>query len=179
MPLLEIVTRCYKRPALLRHNRASVERQTCADWSQTMLVDEVGRGVGWAYDQLAAFTPTGAWVWLLDDDDLCLDADLVRDVGTLAAEFNPDVIMVKMDHGNGAILPDKFTWGRTPQLGHIGVSGYIVKREVWLDFRHAFTPGHHASDFDFIAAIFASDPEVYWHNTVASRVQQIGKGLPE
>lgn len=178
MAFLEVVTRCYKRPAMLRHNRASLARQTCGDWSQTMLVDEVGRGVAWAYEQLATFTPTGDYVWILDDDDLCLDDDLVKDLKTIVHWVPFDVVMLKMDHG-GWILPDKFTWERAPQLAHIGVSAFVVSRATWLAHRHVFAPGRYESDFDFISAVFAANPGVFWHDTIASQVQRVSKGAPE
>lgn len=179
MALLEVVTRCYKRPQMLRHNRASLERQTCPDWTQTMLVDDEGRGIAWAYAQLAEFEPKGAYVWILDDDDLCIDADLVRDLQAIAATFAPDVVMLRMDHGNGAILPDKFHWERTPARGYIGVSAFIVSRAMWMAHRHTFAPGHYSSDCDFISAVYAATDSVYWHNSIASRCQRVSKGLPE
>jgi len=179
MAFLEVVTRCYKRPQMLRHNRASLERQTCGDWTQTMLPDEEGRGIAWAYAQLAEFTPSGEYVWLLDDDDLCIDAELVSDLKTIASWVAFDVIILKMDHGNGQILPDKFHWERKPEQGHIGASAFVVSRATWMAHRHTFAPGRYESDFDFIRAVYAATDGVFWHDTIASRCQRISKGLPE
>lgn len=179
MAFLEVVTRTYKRPQMLRHNRASLERQTCADWQQTMLPDEEGRGIAWAYAQLATFEPTGEYVWILDDDDLCIDAELVADLKTITEEFTPDVIILKMDHGNGQILPDEAHWQRAPQQGYIGASAFVVSRATWLEHRWRFAPGRYESDYDFIRAVYAAESDIYWHNTIASRCQRISKGLPE
>jgi hypothetical protein len=71
---LEVLTRCYRRPGLLAANQASLRAQTCADWTQTLLVDEEGRGIAWSYVNMAGYAPhlVGEYVWILDDDDLCV-----------------------------------------------------------------------------------------------------------
>jgi hypothetical protein len=67
--LLEIVTRHIQgRPAMLAANMASVKAlaKGAPDLvKQTILLDEVGRGVSWANAQLAEFEPVGDYVWLL------------------------------------------------------------------------------------------------------------------
>ena len=55
----------------------------------------------------------------------------------------------------------------------------IVRREVWMAQRAAFAPGHYASDYDFIAAVWKSTPRVVWHDVVASRVQRVSHGAVE
>ena len=70
---LEIVTRCFRRPTLLQKNIEALAAQTCDDWEQTFLIDDIGRGVNWANESLAGYAPhlTGQYIWLLDDDDIC------------------------------------------------------------------------------------------------------------
>lgn len=181
MAFLEVVTRVYKRPTLLAANQASLDGQSDGDWEQTLLTDAVGRGVGWSYEQLATYAPqlTGDYIWLLDDDDLCVYPDLVAELKAIAAQHDPDVVFVRMDHGERGVLPtDKF-WGRPPFQGCIGCSAYIVRRAVWQQHANAFCPGHYASDFDFIQAIWQDRPRVAWWDIVASRVQRISYGRPE
>lgn len=179
MAFLEVVTRAYRRPQMLRHNRASLERQTCGDWTQTILIDDVGRGIAWAYAQLATFEPSGEYLWILDDDDLCLDADLVADLKDITSWIAFDVIMLKMDHGNGHILPDDAHWERPPAQGYIGASAFVVSRATWMGHRHVFAPGRYESDYDFIRAVYAATEGVFWHDTIASKCQRVSKGLPE
>lgn len=178
MALLEVLTRCYRRPAMLRHNRASLERQSSHDWKQTMMIDTVGIGIAATYERLATYEPGGDYVWLLDDDDLCVYEDLVADLYDIAYAHDPAVVMVKMDR-DGFVLPDKFTWHKPPQLGHICVSCFIVKRAIWMRHRKAFTPGDYSSDYNFIASIFERDYDIYWLDCVASKCQKVSKGLPE
>jgi len=179
MALLEILTRTYRRPTLLAANRAALQRQTNTDWTQTLLVDSEGIGIAATYEQLAAYEPSGEWIWCLDDDDICIYDDLVKDLAELDSWVDFDVVMVKMNH-SGNILPDKFTWQKSPELGHIGVSAFIVKRKVWMAHRQAFVPGEHHSDFNFINDVYAADPDVWWHDVVVSATQDGAHGgLPE
>lgn len=180
-PFLEVVTRCYKRPAMLRRNQAGLQAQTCADWKQTLLVDGIGRGIEWASENLGMYGPmlVGRYIWLLDDDDECICPTLVTELKEIAEAHNPDVIMLKMDHGPLGILPRPVDWGQGVTLGGVGCSAFVVRREVWQAHATAWLPGAYHSDFNFIAAIFASQPLVYWHDRVASRVQRISQGQPE
>jgi len=192
MALVEVVTRTYRRPGLLQRNIASLMRQSDDDWQQVFLVDTVGLGVGASYQRMAHHQPLGEWVWVLDDDDECIHPGLVADVRRIAGE-GPEVrvIMVRMDHGGGlGILPDDLVWGKAPILGHVGVSSYIVRRDVWMWHAHAFGSGRYASDFDFIAAVFDAEaqgrrgaqregPFVVWHDVVASKCMVRGQGRSE
>lgn len=180
-PFLEILTRCYRRPAMLAANMASVERLG-VDVEHTLMPDLVGRGIGWASEQLAtrAGGLRGEYIWILDDDDKCIRATLVEELQAIVAERDPDVIMLRMDHGPLGVLPDDDVWGKQPVCGRIGVSAYVVRREVFQKHAGAWRPGHYASDFDFINAIFG-DPaaSICWHDVVASQVQRISQGRPE
>lgn len=173
-PFLEIVTRCYQRLVMRERNIASVKAMA-GDVYHAMIFDRVGRGIGASYAALAQYEPYGQWVWVLDDDDECIYPALAADISRIAAECNPDVVMLRMDHGNGGILPDKFHWQKPPEMGYIGVSAFVVTRAVWLAHRGAFASARYQSDFDFINAVFAADLEAYWHDITASRVQRANK----
>lgn len=181
MAFLEILTRCYKRPKMLHHNRASLVAQTCGDWTQTLLVDEVGHGVPAAQERLAHYAPqlTGEYIWILDDDDMCTRRTLVDELRTIAKTHQPDVIMLRMNHLERGILPDDDAWQKPPQCSRIGCSAYVVRRDVWRRFANAFLPGEYASDFKFIAAIFAARPNVFWHDVIASQCQRVSLGRAE
>jgi hypothetical protein len=181
MAFLQVLTRCYRRPRLLWSNIRSLEAQTDSDWQQTFLVDGEGRGVGAAQAALANYAPyvTGEWIFILDDDDKCIYADLVKDLKEIASWIDFDVVMLRMDHGNGRILPDDAHWQHPPQLSYIGCSAYIVKRQLWQRYAPVFGGAEYTSDFDFINAIFSSDPDVWWHDVIASQVQRVSMGLPE
>lgn len=182
MPFLEVLTRCYKRPRMLARNRASLEAQTENDWVQTLLVDRNGDGVGAAQERIGNYAPNlvGDYIWILDDDDECAWPEMVSTLKVIVAEHDPDVIMLRMDHGERGVLPGDFDWQKPPTVGRIGCSAYVVRRAVWRRHAGQWFPGRYQSDFDFIAAVYA-DPlvSVYWHDVIASRVQWIGLGRPE
>ena len=191
MPFLEVLTRVYKRPQLLAVNMESLRAQTDGDWAQTYLRDDVGRGINWSHENMAAHAPhlVGEWIWILDDDDMCTCPTLVADLKSIVAERAPDVIMVKMDHGK-AVLPDAESWGDGPVYGHIGVSAYIVRRSLWQAHAGALVPGWYGSDYSLINSIFGNNPamalapwikqpRIYWHDCIASRVQVQSFGKAE
>jgi hypothetical protein len=164
---------------MLTRNLASMAAQTCDDWEQMLLVDTQGVGVPLAQRVLAEQGRylAGDYVWVLDDDDECVRPTLVAELAGIAHDHKPDVVMVKMQR-NGADLPEPDYWGQTPVVGHITCSGYIVRRELWRACADAWGE-RYTGDYDFIAAVFEQDPEVYWHDVVASAVQRISHGEPE
>ena len=181
MPFLEVLTRCYKRPLMLAVNQASLAAQTCDDWTQTLLIDDIGRGIPWATERMAAYAPqlVGDYIWILDDDDTCIMPDFVAGLRYIADDSNPDVIFVRMDHGSGRILPDR-CWGHAPQCGEIGASAFVVRRAIWQAHAGAMVPGKYTSDFSFIDSIYQSFPlVVYWWDVVASKVQKQSLGEAE
>lgn len=181
MPLLEVLTRCYQRPRMLAANMASLAAQTSRDYQQCLLVDKEGYGIAGAQQRLAAQAPhlVGDYIWILDDDDVCIHPTLVAELHQFAVLESPDVVMVRMDHGDYGILPGPKHWGKRPVRTGIGCSAYIVERHVWQWHAAMFESGKYDADFDFIDAIWESKPRVIWHDVIASRVQRISRGAPE
>lgn len=179
--LLEVVTRCYKRPDMLAANVASLQALLSPDWTQTLLVDDVGIGVPAANARLAAFVPHGDYVWVLDDDDLCVDRRLTVDLQRIVTVCGyPPAVIVRMDHGLLGILPDDDHWGQEPVSGRIGVSAMLTRRDVWKNCRAAWGGFLYAADFNFIHRVWCEHADhIVWHDTIASRVQRISKGAPE
>jgi hypothetical protein len=178
-PFLEVVTRTYRREAMLAVNQAVLRLQSDGDFVQTVLADDVGRGIGWAQEQLAEHAPrlAGRYVWILDDDDLCVHRTLVAELKAIVAEHDPDVIMLRMDHGPLGVLPNG-TWGQGVAQGHQGCSSYVVRREVFQAHAGAWRSARYESDYDFISAVWQSGPSVLWYDCIASAIQRISKGEP-
>src|SRR5262245_33261596 len=114
---------------MLAANIASLKRQIDPDFEQIFLVDEVGYGIGESYRRMAQLGDEihGIYVFCLDDDDMLVSDWLIADLKAIAKAHDPDVIMVKMDHGRRGILPDEGFWQRRPEISHIGCSAYVVK----------------------------------------------------
>ena len=181
MPFLEVITRTFGgRPTMLAANQASLQAQTDGDWVQTLLMDRERRGIAWATENLGRYAPrlVGDYVWLLDDDDLCILPTFVAGLREIAVLNAPDVVFVRMDHGGGRILPSA-RWGKSPRLSEIGVSAFVVRRAVWQAHAGAWTPGEYISDFKFIHSIWQSRPITYWWDVVASRCIRQSEGKAE
>ncbi len=180
-PLLEVLTRTNRRPTLLSLNQASLAAQTADSWVQTLLPDEQSRGIAWSFGNMVAHADNliGQYIWILDDDDVCIRPTLVAEIATIVKSQTPDVIMVRMDHGPQLGILPRDRWGLRPIEGEIGVSAYIVRRAVWQQHAAALTTGRYASDYDFIAALWDSGASVYWHDVIASRALQLGHGTTE
>ena len=180
-PFLEVLTRTFQRPHLLAANQASLQAQTSPDWHQTVLVDDVGIGMDAAQARLAEHAPQliGEWIWILDDDDICIRPQLVEELHTLVVLYAPDVIMLRMDHGPLGVLPDDKHWGKRPVRGQIGCSAFVVVRQVWQWHASWWRVGGYEADYAFINSVWEEKPRIVWHDVIASRVQRISKGAPE
>lgn len=178
--MLEIVTRhLYSRPGLLRRNQASTARLIGGGWIQTILVDDVGRGVAWANAQMRTFEPTGDYVWLLDDDDECILPTFAADLNWLADRYRPGIVLVCMDHGPGlGILPDKSRFGQDIGEGEIGCSGFVTRSDVWMQYRHAWGE-RYAGDFDFFHAMQRAGVSMCYWGALASKISRRSIGSAE
>lgn len=180
---LEVLTRHYaKRPTSLERNQASLDAQTDDDWQQTLLIDDVGRGVAWANRQLGIYAPQveGDYVWVLDDDDVCTRPTLVSELKAIVAAHQPDVIMLRGDCGNYGVLPPDTLWGKPPEFTCVCMSGFVVRRSVFQAFADAW-PNTQGGDYAFISKVYAAtEPgRIFWHDVTAMRIQYKGGGRAE
>ena len=181
MPFLEILTRTFGgRPRMFAAQQASLAAQTDHDFVHTVLMDGKRRGLEWATENMGAYAPqlVGDYVWVLDDDDLCILPTFVAGLKEIATLNAPDVIFVRMDHGGGRILPSA-RWGKPPRCGEIGCSAFVVCRALWQACAGAWSPGRYTSDFNFINAVWQTRPVTYWWDVMASRVQVQSIGQSE
>jgi len=178
---LEVLTRTFGgRPTMLQANMASLQAQTDQDYKHTFLMDWERRGIEWATEQFTVHAPylDAEYVWILDDDDYCILPTFVAGLKEIAVLNAPDVIFVRMDHGYGRILPSA-RWGKSPRVSEIGMSAFVVRREVWQAHAGAWTPGKYTSDFEFINSVWQSRPATYWWDVVASRCHRQSVGVAE
>lgn len=142
LPLLDIVTRHLPaRAAELRRQQASLTFPL-GDWVQTLLVDPYGAGVPRSHVWLRTYEPRGRFVWVLDDDDVCLVPNLLDLIDQTAT-----VTIGRMQYWRG-IAPDPETWRRMVEAApapahaamrrfpeHISPQCLIMTREHWLAHR--------------------------------------------
>ncbi len=177
---LQVLTRhLATRPNSLIRCQDSLREQTYGQWGQTVLTDSVGRGVEWANRNLAHYAPqlTGDYIWILDDDDICIYPEFVEKLQFQCAD-NPDVVMVKGWYAGYDILPDGDYWEQRPVLNHVGSSNFVVRRDVWQKHADAW-PNTLAGDYAFINAVFESEPYVKWWDRIVMRAIKKGNGQSE
>lgn len=178
--LLSIITRTFNgRPAGMRRLVKSLAAQTSQDFEHILLVDDKRRGVEWANANIKRVTPDvhGDYVMILDDDDYLIDSDFVR-LLSAQVEGSPEVVVIKMDMGNGLFLPADADWGRRPIHSRIAVSSHVTRRDVFIE--HAPDFGlKYDGDFDYIDAVWKCGHEFKWWNRVVSKVGEVSHGKSE
>ena len=162
----------------MARNMASLRALVDRDWTQRIIIDTERRGVAWAVGNLATVEAAGSWVWVLDDDDLCTEPDLIGLVKAVAAAADPDVIAVKVRHGDFGILPPAGRWRRAPVCGQIGPSNAIVRADVWNRYRHGWAP-EYAGDYAFMATLWAADLRWAWLDRVVAEQPAALRGAGE
>jgi len=172
---LSIVTRCSPdRAELLLRNTRSVREQTDQGFEQIFI-----EGAANLYDanlSLAAAGDVlaGRYVYILDDDDYLCDPDFVAEAKGVAAEEDPDVIMVRMrrlHYFEGEILPDEENWRGPPVLGKVGSPCFLVKREIWQEHIAEFGRPI-CGDFYFIRKLWESGYSFHWLDRVVTEVDR-------
>jgi len=185
MAFLTVVTRCYKRPEMLKVNKASLASQTDKDWEQIFLVDEVGRGTYWANQSFYRnrHLVHGNYVFILDDDDCLVYDDFVSDLKEIAAASNAAAILVKA-FAAGRTLPTDLVWEveKYPVVGNIGSGNFVVRLDYWQRHIRAFGQPT-AGDYSFICDVFddvkSNNDNIYWFDKVVMRAQEVSYGRPE
>lgn len=179
IPFLEVLTRTFgQRPMCLSRCRESLDLLRDPDWVQRLIVDDGARGVAWANRNLSTVEARGRWVWLLDDDDLCSDAELIAHLRGVVAAEKPDVVAVRVYHGRWGMLPPCDLWGQGPVHGKIGPSNVIVRQEVWNRYRDAW-PADYAGDYHFISALWGGGLRWSYLPIIAAYQPAQNYGKPE
>ena len=188
---LSIITRCCRRPDLLKQNIQSVENQTSDKWEQLFLVDPTGNHkedpILWANKQFLKAAPfiKGDYVYPLDDDGVMVDQQVFEKVLD-ACHDAPDVVLVKivtpyydgelrqwpqpelwdLDWENGA-RPDKWAG-----------NGYNVytKADIWR--KHLSHYHHHAGgDWHYITSLIKADLYIKRVDIISARSTMRGHGV--
>lgn len=188
LPLLDVVTRHYatpRRAALLEQQRASLAF-TSSDWVQTLLVDPHGRGVGASHERLRTYEPYGRCVWVLDDDDLCLEPNLLE-----LLDESADLQIFKMRYGNREkIIPDPITWERGAAAApfpthaarrrfpsHISSQCVVFSRDYWLVCRQLWADTYDG-DRQFLGAAYDYATRVVWTDRIIAALTHHNRGTP-
>lgn len=179
MTAITFYTPTYKRPRLLAQCRESVALQSDRDSQHLVIVDEVGLGI----DGMFAAIPThtgeiaGDYVYVLQDDDVLADRDVVAEFKRFVHEHDePPVVIVRNDKAQYGVQPT--LWQQEPRLGCIDLGSYIVRADVFRAHADQFGRAY-SGDFPFIHYLWSAGYEFAWWDRMFAVAQQIGLGRPE
>lgn len=177
-PLITFYTPTYRRPRALESNIAVVRAQSVARAEHVIVPDLIGVGIAGMFQAIADNLDklNGKYVYIYQDDDLIYRDDAVEEFGRFVrAQGFPAVVICKNIKG-GRLLPDR--WGQAPELGHIDLGSYIVRRDVFNQYAHRFG-ARYEGDFDFIRALWEDGVPFSWWDFVFCEATQVGKGRAE
>ena len=179
MAFLSIYTPTYKRPKALSVCVESIANQTHPQLIQHVIIpDDIGIGIDGVYNAVPkhAEKVKGEYVLFLSDDDLLCDVTFVRKLYNFV-EVNdyPEVIIIKAVKA-GRTLPDK--WQAAPQCGHIDLSCFIVRSDIWKANADKWGK-RYEGDYDFIRSLWDQGYQFHWWDFTAVHAQRISRGQPE
>lgn len=193
-PFMTIVTRCCKRPQLLRQNIRSIMRQTCWDVEQIFAPDRVGfhpeGNLTWANNQYIAQIPRidGLYAYSKDDDVTVVSKHFVEEVRACAIQWNyPHLILVRSicvkDVHSGALHYLPLVWdhdwehGERPEKWSGHAANFVVRADFWTGKIGAYRDVPHGGDWHFgTAMIHEPGIRIVRCDVVASASMLRGRG---
>lgn len=174
------LTRCHpQRPNMQKVCFDSVKNQTCGDYQHFLLQgamrepDEhtIGDGRFAIEHGLTKPWPIDArYVMVLDDDNMIVDPNFIKDFKELVDRENPDIVFFKGEIKGWGIYP---TWYREPVAGEIDWFCYAVKRELWRKFIGVVSSlSFPSNDFLLIRACYKYTKSVIWFNRIVASTQR-------
>lgn len=179
---LTIVTRhMLSRPGFYAQHMASLESQTCQDFEHLVIVDDVGRGISWAQQQLPAHAAyvRGDYVQVLNDDDVLAGPRVVATIQAEALQSGAEIIVHRTDSQEIGIIPDAVSWLHGPVCGHMSDADVTVRRDVWLKYVDAYQSGRYEADYEFLRRLWAGNYRVRWLDMITVRCLRVSRGRPE
>ena len=130
------MTRCHpQRPNMQKVCFDSVKAQTCDDYQHFLLqgsmrMNEDGTRAWEAGLRVKRWPLDAKYVMVLDDDNVLIYPDFVKELKELAKKENPDVVIFKGNHTNAGIIPS-INWGKAPVHCNIDWFNYAIKLDMW------------------------------------------------
>ncbi len=187
-PFLTIITRHHVgRPLFLQSCRESLLKQTDQNFEHIILVDDVGRGMLYAnkiFNTMKSKTQIyGQYVLILDDDDIIIYPDFVKDLKKVISRVpvNPDIVYFKgIIYPYEKSLPDK-GWGDKPIHRDIGSFCFVTKPYLYYKHIHNWGTQEFSGDFLYLKRVHA-DPgavNIKWWDKVICQTLRVSKGAPD
>jgi len=183
------LTRCHpQRPNMQKVCFDSVKNQTCDDYQHFLIQGAMREAEpGYSY-KTSGFAPehglTKPWpidaryVMVLDDDNMLVDPDFIKDFKELVERENPDIVFFKGEIKGWGTYP---SWAKHPVAGEIDWFCYAVKREFWQRYIAEVNARPMASnDWFLIDKCYRNTQSVVWWNRMVASTQRApGRSRPE
>jgi hypothetical protein len=183
------LTRCHpQRPNMQKVCLDSVKNQTCDDYQHFLIQGSMREAEpGYSYKN-SGFSPehglTKPWsidaryVMVLDDDNMIVDMDFVKDFKALVERENPDIVFFRGEIKGWGVYP---TWATRPRAGQVDWFCYAVKRDLWV--RYIAEVNDHpmeSNDWLLIDKCYRNTKSVIWWNRMVASTQRMpGRSRPE
>jgi len=180
-PFLSVYTPTYRRADFLEKCKASIQMQTIADRIEHVIIyDHASLGVGGMFTDIKnhAQDVHGDYVFILSDDNVLYDALAVSELRDfIEMTEDPDVVIWR------GIVPSHRTptdavWEHWPILGHIDLSNFIVRGDIWRAEAHNWK-NDYAADFYFINHLFESGRTFTWFDRLGYQALAVMKGATQ
>lgn len=150
-----VVRHLHHRVEQFTHLMDSLARQSVSNFQVVILNDDEGRGVEWANGHLAEAKRyvKGAYVWILDDDDILASDVVVEQIlGTLVYLCDGGIVanmmVFQFGHNRMGTLPnDDHIDRRKLDRGRIAGQCVIVDRWLFDNHIHAFGLNEYPADY--------------------------------
>jgi hypothetical protein len=183
------LTRCHpQRPNMQKVCFDSVKNQTCDDYQHFLIQGAMrgadayssykGSGFATEYGLTKPWPIEGHYVMVLDDDNMLVDSEFIKDFKELAERENPDIVFFKAEIKGWGIYP---SWAIPPVPGQIDWFCFAVKRDLWVKYIAEVNARPMASnDWLLIDKCYRNTKSVIWFNRmVASTQRGPGRSRPE
>ena len=186
MKTIAFVTRIHpKRPNMLKKCIESIKAQTSDDYIHILFRDDKskeGYGVFNADKSLMKIKNIDArYVMVLDDDDMFVYPDFVKEFKSIVDRSNVDIMFFKGKIGGG-VFPPPDVWEKAPVKCRIGSFNFAVRLDIWIKYIHTWNPIKGCADYRFIAHCYDNTEKHFWFDRVVVKTQKKpggGKGEHE
>lgn len=177
-PLLTVVTRTCRRPALLGANIESLLAQTDRDVEQVFIIDNERRGIAWANRQFHVHRQRvdGRYVYILDDDCKLINDEFVARLRR-AVDDEPDVVMVRSRRPQRRIKELPTVWGQRDRLRKKTTNClcYVVRND-WYRAHVIGFGSRICGDWHFLDRLLKHGAGLVWLDLFVGQTQQLGRG---
>jgi len=184
MKTICFLTPCHPaRPNMQKICFNSVKAQTCDDYQHFLLQGSMRENKdgtrAWECGLKKPWPIDARYVMRLDDDNMLVYPDFVKEFKQLTQKENPDVVIFRGNIIGIGIIPSH-SWGKAPVHGNIDWFCYAIKLEMWnkyiQEMRHERGINN---DYQLIRNCYRNTQSVSWMDRVVAKTQRgrmYGKG---